>query len=221
MDTLFPVENMMPGGFRHYPEIISQAEETELITEISKDQLQTFNLQGFKAKRKVANFGYDGNFQSRTLTPGRTVRASPRLLIEKVAGQLQLTPEEFEEVLLTEYPAGLVINWHRDAPTFDLIAGVSLLSDCTFRLRPHDKNKQARSSVISIPVKSRSLYVLQGISRTDWQQSISPFKNRRLSVALRTMRHREAESLIIEFDYSLWNNLMKNDVGYACCISDS
>lgn len=194
MDTLFPVENMMPGGFRYYPDIITQAEETELITEISKEQLQTFIFQGFEAKRKVASFGYDWNFQSRTLKPGRAVPASLRPLIEKVAGRLQLAPEEFEEVLLTEYPAGSVINWHRDAPPFDLIAGVSLLSDCIFRLRPHDKNKQIRSSIISIPVKRRSLYVLHGISRMDWQHSISPVKNRRLSVTLRTLRHRETES---------------------------
>lgn len=184
----------MPEGFRYYPDIISQAEETELIAEISKEQLHTFIFQGFEAKRKVASFGYDWNFQSRTLTPGRAVPASLTPLIEKVARRLQLTPEEFEEVLLTEYPAGSVINWHRDAPPFDLIAGISLLSDCTFRLRPHDKNKQIRSSIISIPVKRRSLYVLQGVCRTDWQHSISPVKNLRFSVTLRTLRHREAES---------------------------
>jgi len=52
--------------------------------------------------------------------------------------------------LVTEYPEGSVINWHRDAPPFDVIAGISLLPDCTFRLRPQEKLKQGRGSVISL-----------------------------------------------------------------------
>ncbi|MBX9850590.1 MAG: alpha-ketoglutarate-dependent dioxygenase AlkB [Cytophagaceae bacterium] len=91
-------------------------------------------------------------------------------------------------MLVTEYPTGSVINWHRDAPPFDLIAGISLLSDCKFRLRPHDKSKQCRTSIISFPVKRRSLYIMQGPARTDWQHSIAPVKETRYSITLRTLK---------------------------------
>lgn len=66
---------------------------------------------------------------------------------------MSVTQDAFAELLITEYPVGSVINWHRDAPPFDLIAGISLMADCTFRLRPNDKAKQTRASVISFPVK--------------------------------------------------------------------
>jgi len=81
-----------------------------------------------------------------------------------------------------------VINWHRDAPPFDLIAGVSLLTDATFRLRPYDKEKQGRGSVISFTAERRSLYVMQGPSRSEWQHSIAPVKAVRYSITLRTLK---------------------------------
>jgi alkylated DNA repair dioxygenase AlkB len=65
-------------------------------------------------------------------------------LIGKTANIANVSPDAFEEALITEYPEGSVINWHRDAPTFDIIAGISLLSDCRFRLRPHDRAGQTR-----------------------------------------------------------------------------
>ncbi|HEX8278714.1 MAG TPA: hypothetical protein VF540_08460, partial [Segetibacter sp.] len=58
----------------------------------------------------------------------------------------------------------------------------------TFRLRLNNKAKQTRSSVISFPVQHRSLYVLQGPARTDWQHSITPVKQIRYSITLRTLK---------------------------------
>lgn len=89
---------------------------------------------------------------------------------------------------MTEYSPGTVINWHRDAPPFDLIAGISIRGDCKFRLRPHDKTKQTRSSVISLPVNRRSLYIIQGPARSEWQHSIAPVKQTRYSITLRTLK---------------------------------
>ena len=71
---------------------------------------------------------------------------------------------------------GSVINWHCDAPPVDLIAGISLKSDCTFRLKPYGKAKQERASIISLLVKQRSLYIMQGPAQSGWQHSIMPVK---------------------------------------------
>jgi alkylated DNA repair dioxygenase AlkB len=108
-----------------------------------------------------------------------------------VAAYLQIDRDQFAELLVTDYPIGSVINWHRDAPPFDIIAGLSLLSDCTFKLRPHDKSKQGRGSVISLLVKRRSLYVMQGPSRSEWQHSIIPVREIRYSITLRTLSHKK------------------------------
>ena len=105
-----------------------------------------------------------------------------------MATKLGKAKNDFAELLVTEYPVGSVINWHRDAPPFDIIAGISFQSDCIFRLRPHDKMKQNRKSIISFPVRRRSLYMMEGIARTEWQHSIAPVKEVRYAITLRTLK---------------------------------
>jgi len=188
MNTLFPLEPQLPEGFRYIPNFLTEEEEEELYSEILKTEVHTFNFQGYTAKRKVASFGYDWSFEKKQLSKGKEVPEVFAPLIKKVSGLLSITPNAFAELLVTEYPVGSVINWHRDAPPFDLIAGISLRSDCTFRLRPQDKSKQNRKSIISFPVKRRSLYVMEGPARTEWQHSISPVKEVRYSITLRTLK---------------------------------
>jgi alkylated DNA repair dioxygenase AlkB len=187
-NTLFPIDPVYPAGFAYYPDFISEAEEEDLLLALSRLELHTFIFQGFEAKRRVASFGYDYSFDKRDLSKGKEIPVIFQPLIEKAATHLSIRPEDFKELLVTEYPVGSVINWHRDAPPFDIIAGISLLSDCTFRLRPYDKAKQGRSSIISLPVKKRSFYVMQGSARSDWEHSISPVKQVRYSITLRTLR---------------------------------
>jgi alkylated DNA repair dioxygenase AlkB len=109
-------------------------------------------------------------------------------MIEKVAKHLGRNIDEFAELLVIEYPVGSVINWHRDAPPFDIIAGISLNSDCKFKLRPHEKTLQNRSSIVTVDVKRRSLYIMEGAARSEWQHSISPVKEVRYSITLRTLK---------------------------------
>ena len=188
MNTLFPVEPILPDGFLYYPDFLSQTEETTLCKQIAQLELHHLNYHGYKANRKTISFGYDYSFENNKLTKGKDIPAVFNFLIEKVAQQVSLSYNRFAELLITEYPADTVINWHRDVPQFELIAGVSLLSDCTFRLRPYDKIKQTRASVISFPVQHRSLYIMQRSARWDWQHSIAPVKQIRYSITLRTLR---------------------------------
>jgi len=159
-----------------------------LVDEISKMELHPFTFQGFKANRKVASFGYDYSFENGSLSKGKDIPQIFEFLIEKVGEYTSIKKDDFAELLVTEYPEKSVINWHRDAPPFDVIAGISLMADCTFRLRPFDKAKQTRAPVISFPVQRRSLYLIRGLARTDWQHSISPVKKARYSITLRTLR---------------------------------
>ncbi|MEJ7586858.1 MAG: alpha-ketoglutarate-dependent dioxygenase AlkB, partial [Ferruginibacter sp.] len=101
-------------------------------------------------------------------------------------------PQELiAQFLITEYPIGSVINWHRDAPPFDVIIGVSLAADCIFKMRPHEKDQQTRQATISLPVKRRSLYAMQGISKTQWQHSTAPVKKIRYSLTFRTLKNQD------------------------------
>lgn len=194
MDTLFPLDSVLPQGFSYEPDFISVQEEQDLLQLITSSvALHTFRFQGYEAKRKVASFGYDWSFEKRVLSKGREIPPAFTGVIRKVADHLAVPAQSIAELLVTEYPEGSVINWHRDAPPFDMIAGISLLSDCTFRLRPHDKAKQGRKSVLAFPVKRRSLYVIQGPARTEWQHSIDPVKTLRYSITLRTLRSSQSD----------------------------
>lgn len=187
MTTLFPVEPAFPKGFQYHPYFISDAEEQQLLSWIKNIPLHTFLFQGYEAKRRVASFGYDYSFDKRNLTKGKAIPSEFVPLIQKTSEFLKLGENEIAELLITEYPVGAVINWHRDSPPFDLIAGISLAGDCQFKLRPHDKEKQTRKSILTIPVERRSLYCLQGESRTEWQHSTAPVKSIRYSITLRTL----------------------------------
>ena len=189
MNTLFPLELKLPEGFNYYTGFLSADEETELYEAISTIELHHLNYHGYKANRKTASFGYDYNFENNKLNKGKNIPASFNWLIEKTARYISVERNRFAEMLITEYPPGTVINWHRDVPQFDLIAGISLLADCTFRLRPYDKTKQTRSSVISFRVQRRSLYTIHGNARWNWQHSIMPVKQTRYSITLRTFKY--------------------------------
>ena len=189
MNTLFPIEPVYPEGFTYIPDFISSKEENELLEEVQKLELKNMIFQGYTANRKTASFGYDYSFDKRSLSKGKDIPAVFNALIQKVGNYTYLSPDKFAELLVTEYPVGSVINWHRDAPPFGVIAGVSLLSDCTFRLRPQAKEKQNRAAIISFPVKRRSLYVMDGLARSEWQHSITPVKQTRYSITLRTLKN--------------------------------
>jgi alkylated DNA repair dioxygenase AlkB len=188
MSLLFQEQPVFPPGFSYFPNFLTEEEEERLLKAVTTVELHTFLFQGFEAKRKVESFGYDYNFDKRSITKGRELPPQFNFLVEKVAAFLLIATDDLAEVLVTEYPPGSVINWHRDAPPFDVIVGISLLSDCKFRLRPYDKAKQDRKSIVTLPVSRRSLYVLQGEARSEWEHSITPVKEKRYSITLRTLR---------------------------------
>jgi alkylated DNA repair dioxygenase AlkB len=188
METLFPIESFVPGGFVYIPVFLSEPEESKLLSIIASYTLKPLIFQGFEAKRKIISFGTEYHFDSRKITPGKPIPEEFEFLLEKVSKITQVAKDDFKEMLLTEYPPGSVINWHRDGPPFELIVGISLLSDCILKFRPYDKSKQGRSALLRFPIAKRSLYILKGESRNDWEHSIQPLKEMRYSITLRTLR---------------------------------
>lgn len=188
MTELFPIKLKLPDGFSYYENFISAEEEQQLLVVIKGIGVSPMIFQGFEAKRKVASFGYDYSFDHRQLKKGKEIPADFNWLLAKAASHLAVPHEAFAELLITEYPVGSVINWHRDAPPFDIVAGISLLSDCTFKLRPHNKAQQTRKATISFPVARRSLYLMSGVAREEWQHSTAPVREVRYSITLRTLK---------------------------------
>lgn len=177
-----------PEGFDYYPDFLSVKEENDLLKLISKFELHEFIFQGYTALRKVASFGFNYSFDTRTLTRGKPIPDEFVPYMEKAASAIGEPANAFQELLITEYPEGAVINWHRDAPPFGLIAGISLLSDCRFRLRPHLNASRNRKAIVSFPVNRRSLYVIKDEARDAWQHSMAAVSAKRYSITLRTLR---------------------------------
>jgi alkylated DNA repair dioxygenase AlkB len=188
MSTLFPIQLKFPEGFLYEENFLTSSEEKSLVNTIQALDLRPMMFQGFEAKRKVASFGYDYSFGRGRLTKGKEIPSQFHWLIEKTSERLLLPPDAFAELLATEYPIGSVINWHRDAPPFGVIAGISLSADCIFKLRPHDKSMQNRKTTLSFPVKRLSMYAMSGESRYEWQHSTAPVSSIRYSITLRTLR---------------------------------
>lgn len=93
-----------------------------------------------------------------------------------------------EQILVTRYPAGAGIGWHRDAPAFGpAVVGVSLLSACTLRLQQRGADVRR---TWALELEPRSAYMLGGAARSSWQHSIPATKLERWSVTFRTVRGR-------------------------------
>jgi alkylated DNA repair protein (DNA oxidative demethylase) len=94
-------------------------------------------------------------------------------------------PDELVEILVQRYPPGATIGWHRDAPAFGTVVGISLGSASRLRFQ---RGKGEDRRVFELVLEPRSGYVLAGNARTSWQHSIPPTKELRYSITFRTLR---------------------------------
>ncbi len=151
----------LPPGFRYRPELIDRAEEQRLIAEFEKLEFAPFEFQGFLGKRRVVSFGWRYDFNKGGLHKAGDIPEFLWPARERAAQFAGLKADDLQHVLLTEYPPGSTIGWHKDRPQFDDVIGISLLSPCTFRFRRKAGAKWERRSFTAEP---RSVYLFAGRS---------------------------------------------------------
>jgi alkylated DNA repair dioxygenase AlkB len=106
-----------------------------------------------------------------------------------MARWMGLVPEAFVHALVSEYRPGTPLGWHRDAPDFDRVAGVSLGGRARMRFRPYRRNEpRGRDKPLVLDLEPRSAYQMNGASRWRWQHSIPPTPELRYSITFRTLR---------------------------------
>ena len=177
-----------PEGFVYHPAVIDEEAERILLEQVRALEFGDVVMRGVKARRRVVQFGWRYSFDARVLSEGQPVPEYLRPLQQTAGGLAGIEPADLSEVLVTEYPAGATIGWHRDAPPFGIVVGVSLLSACRFRFRRTAGDHVERADVELAP---RSAYILRGPVRTEWQHSIPPTTALRYSITFRTLRRRE------------------------------
>jgi len=185
--VLFERAPEAPTGLIFEPDFLTIAEENELIEAIRKLDFSEVRMHGVVAKRRVAHFGLRYAFTSHHLSPASEIPHEFDLIRARAANSAHVEPQSFSEVLVTEYPPGAGIGWHHDAPPFGIIAGISLAAHCTMRFR---KGPVGHRETSAVELARRSLYVLAGSARADWQHSISPIVELRYSITFRTLKQK-------------------------------
>jgi alkylated DNA repair dioxygenase AlkB len=174
-----------PAGFAYLPDAITADLEQELIASFERLPFTPFQFHSHLAKRRIYTFGHRYVFAGQKPRQDASI---PDYLVPliNVASRISGQPAKaFEQAMITEYPPGAGIGWHRDRPTFGDIVAISFGAPCVLRLRRRDGDRWERRSVTIDP---RSAYLLHGTARNVWQHSVLPVAALRHSVTMRTFR---------------------------------
>jgi DNA oxidative demethylase len=174
-------------GLVHVEDFVSVEEERAALETIEALEFRAVEMHGQVAKRTVRMFGLDYDYSTRELVPADPLPASLEWLRDRVAELIERAPDDLAQILVSRYPPGAGIGWHRDAPMFgSRIVGVSLAgaSRMRFQRRPAGGERE----VEALELAPRSAYVLSGPARWSWQHSIPATKELRYSLTFRTLR---------------------------------
>jgi alkylated DNA repair dioxygenase AlkB len=174
-----------PPGFVYRPDFVSEAEERELVAAVGAIEFSDVRMRGAVARRRTAHFGWRYGYETWRIEPGPPIPEFLLPLRARAAALAGVTADELVEVLVTEYRPAAGIGWHRDAPMFGVVAGISLLGACRFRF---ERGTGAERDTRAAALAPRSAYLLTGEARYAWRHSIPPTKELRYSVTFRTLR---------------------------------
>ena len=187
--TLFDNPPLLPHGLVYRPGFITPEEEAALLEQIEALPFKEARFHQFTARRRVVRYGqgYDADADADGDEPRLEMPPFLLALRRTIAPLAGVAEIDLAHALVTQYRPGTPIGWHRDAPHFAVVAGVSLAGACVMRFRPRSA-KPDKKHVVSLELEPRSAYVMRGPIRWEWQHSIPPTKVLRYSVTMRTLR---------------------------------
>jgi alkylated DNA repair dioxygenase AlkB len=185
------LEHSLPPGFLYRDAFITSSAELALIDAMDQVAFSDFEMRGFVARRRVSFFGQ--SYDRSAAGPIPVFLLPLRARIAELAG---VDSDAFAMVLINEYRPGTPIGWHRDAPQYGIVAGVSLLSACRMKFRPYRSPGSVsasapagrRSATHEIVLGRRSAYLMTGESRNAYEHHIPPVAELRYSITFRTLR---------------------------------
>ena len=182
----------VPPGFQYRDSFIVADEEQRLTAEIAAIEFSNFEMRGVVARRRVAFFGM--TYDAGAAAP----QPIPQFLMPlriRIAQWANVDPQAFAMALINEYRPGAPIGWHRDAPQYGIVAGVSLLSTCRMKFRPYVRpgaqqtaEGRRRSATHEIQLERRSAYLMTRESRSAYEHHIPAVETLRYSITFRTLR---------------------------------
>jgi len=156
-------------GLTYLPHYITVDEQNKLINIIDQQEWST------KLRRRVQHYGYRYDYKNGSLASSSYLGDLPDWA-DRIAKRLSddgLTTKVPDQVIINEYEPGQGITSHIDCvPCFGkTIISLSLGSSCVMDFT-HSQIKQ-KASILLIP---RSIVVMQGAARYEWQHSIAARK---------------------------------------------
>ena len=177
---------MLPEGLAYVEDFVTAEEEAQLLAFLEATEFRTLTMRGQTAKRTVRHFGLDYVYETGNVAPTDPLPHELAFLRDRCAALIEREPQDLAQILVSRYPAGAGIGWHRDAPMFgSRIAGVSLGAPCRMRFQ---RTVGGVREMAAIDLAPRSAYVLGGKARWSWQHSIPATKDLRHSVTFRTLK---------------------------------
>jgi alkylated DNA repair dioxygenase AlkB len=188
--SLFEPSEGLPAGLAYEAAFIGRDEERALIEVIARLPLHEARYKEYTARRRVVAFGSKFDFDAYQLKaqPIGVLPDPLQALRERLAAWTGIAVDDFVHVMVAEYPPGTPLGWHRDAPDYELIAGVSLGSAARLRFRPWPPRDPKKDDILALELAPRSAYRMAQTARWGWQHSVPPVPALRYSVTMRTVR---------------------------------
>jgi len=179
----------LPEGLIYVPGFLTAAGERDVLAVLATVELHPYVLHDTPSRRLVRSFGLALVAGAYDAGPAAPIPAELDWLRERCAGLMGRESGELADLLVTRYPPGAGIGWHRDAPQFGEVSGISLLTACRMRFR---RGRPRAWETAELTLEPRSAYVLSGPARTQWQHHIPAVTEERWSMTFRTLRHAAA-----------------------------
>jgi alkylated DNA repair protein (DNA oxidative demethylase) len=187
-----------PSGFVYVPELITPAEERDLLAWfVTSSDWNDVTFRGQTARRRAMSFGARYLAQGKKLIPAPAL--PPELIIHRdrmlaaacvalgrdvvLAGKVR---DDFALCTALHYPPGAAIGWHADNRSFGpTVLSLSLGAPARLQLRRADDDQGTQATRVEVALAPRSLFVLAGEARRSWHHRILPVRAERYSFTVR------------------------------------
>ncbi|NOT28635.1 MAG: hypothetical protein HOP16_21345 [Acidobacteria bacterium] len=182
--TVRPLVPFVPEGFQYFPHFLSEEEVQEWLSWVEPLPFRQHKYRGRPMNRRQVMFGFEFVAGNQELGHAGSFPEKLVSLGHRIAG-LTSAETEFNQCIVTKYPAGAGIGWHTDAPCFlGGVAALSLGADGRLQLRPEGEDVASHELVVA----AGSLYVMNGVSRWSFQHRLMAVRATRYSLSFRHAR---------------------------------